>query len=75
MLDQKTDLASQLKRPDLLCQQAFLAGEWVDAKSGKTIEVTNPARGDVIATVPDLSRAEINAAIAVADKARKGWAA
>ncbi|MBU2361102.1 MAG: NAD-dependent succinate-semialdehyde dehydrogenase [Alphaproteobacteria bacterium] len=75
MLDQTTDLASQLKRPDLLCQQAFLAGEWVDAKSGKTIDVVNPARGDVIATVPDLSREEIREAIAIADKTRKAWAA
>jgi succinate-semialdehyde dehydrogenase/glutarate-semialdehyde dehydrogenase len=75
MLDKTTDLASHLKRPDLLCQKAFLAGEWVDAKSGKTINVTNPARGDVIATVPDLSREEIKIAIAAADKARKGWAA
>ena len=75
MLDQTTDLASQLKRPDLLCQKAFLAGEWVDAKSGKTIDVVNPARGDVIATVPDLSREEIREAIAIADKTRKAWAA
>lgn len=75
MLDQTTDLASQLKRPDLLCQKAFLAGEWVDAKSGKTIEVVNPARGDVIATVPDLSREEIRGAIETADKTRKAWAA
>ncbi len=75
MLDQKTDLASQLKRPDLLCQQAFLAGEWVDAKSGKTIDVVNPARGDVIATVPDLSREEIKIAIAAAEETRKAWAA
>ncbi|SHF52060.1 succinate-semialdehyde dehydrogenase / glutarate-semialdehyde dehydrogenase [Loktanella atrilutea] len=75
MLDQTTDLASQLKRPDLLCQKAFLAGEWVDAKSGKTIDVVNPARGDVIATVPDLSREEIRGAIETADKTRKAWAA
>ena len=75
MLDQTTDLASQLKRPDLLCQKAFLAGEWVDAKSGKTIDVVNPARGDVIATVPDLSREEIRGAIETADKTRKEWAA
>ncbi|SEQ42033.1 succinate-semialdehyde dehydrogenase / glutarate-semialdehyde dehydrogenase [Loktanella sp. DSM 29012] len=74
MLDQTTDLASQLKRPDLLCQKAYVAGEWVDAASGKTIDVVNPARGDVIATVPDLSRAEVATAIAAADSARHAWA-
>ncbi|MBS1301081.1 NAD-dependent succinate-semialdehyde dehydrogenase [Loktanella sp. SALINAS62] len=74
MLDQTTDLAAQLKRPDLLCQKAYVAGEWVDAASGKTIDVVNPARGDVIATVPDLTREEVARAIAAADKARHSWA-
>lgn len=42
MLDATTDLKSMLKRPDLVCSQAFVGGEWVDAKSGKTFDVTNP---------------------------------
>lgn len=75
MLDSTTDLKSMLKRPDLVCSQAFVAGEWVDAKDGKTFEVVNPARGDVIATVADLSRAEIATAIDAAEKARHDWAA
>jgi succinate-semialdehyde dehydrogenase/glutarate-semialdehyde dehydrogenase len=74
MLDTKTDLASLLKSPDLLCTQAFLGGAWVDAASGKTFTVTNPARGDVIAHVPDLSRAEIAQAIDSAHKSQKSWA-
>ena len=56
MLDQTTDLKSLLSRPDLVCEQAFVAGEWTAAKDGQTFDVINPARGDVIATVPDLSR-------------------
>ena len=75
MLDTKTDLASLLSNPDLLRTQAFLAGEWVSASSGKTFPVTNPARGDVIADVADLSRAEIAAAIDAAYTAQKAWAA
>jgi succinate-semialdehyde dehydrogenase/glutarate-semialdehyde dehydrogenase len=75
MLDTKTDLASLLKSPDLLCTRAFLGGEWVTAASGKTIAVRNPARGDVIAEVPDLSRAEIARAIDAAHAAQKAWAA
>ena len=75
MLDQSTDLKSQLSRPDLLCTQAFVGGVWADAKDGKTFDVTNPARGDVIAKVADLSRAEIAVAIAAAEKAQKPWAA
>lgn len=75
MLDQTTDLKSQLSRPELLCNKAYLAGKWVDAKDGKTFDVTNPARGDVIATVPDLDRSEIGNGIAAADEARHAWAA
>ena len=75
MLDAQTNLKSMLKNPDLLCSKAFVGGEWVDAKSGKTIDVTNPARGDVIATVADLDRSEVADAIAAAAASQKAWAA
>jgi succinate-semialdehyde dehydrogenase/glutarate-semialdehyde dehydrogenase len=72
---QTTDLARRLRRPDLLRQQAFLGGQWVGAASGKTFDVVNPARGDVIARVPDLARPEIARAIEAAHAAQKPWAA
>ncbi len=75
MLDETTNLKSMLGRPDLLCDAAFVGGEWVQATSGKTFDVTNPARGDVIAQIPDLSRAEVAKAIDAAQKAQKPWAA
>ena len=75
MLDTRTDLATLLKSPDLLRDRAFLAGEWVTASSGRTFAVTNPARGDVIAQVADLSRAEVARAIDAAHAAQKAWAA
>ncbi len=75
MLDTKTDLAAMLKDPDLLRTQAFVAGNWVDADDGATFDVINPARGDVIAQVADLSRSETARAIAAAESARHAWAA
>jgi len=75
MLDARTDLASLLKDPTLLATKAFVAGEWKDADDGKTFDVTNPARGDVIAKVADLTRVECARAIAAAEAARKDWAA
>ncbi len=75
MLDHTTNLSSMLSRPDLICEAALLAGNWVQAASGKTFTVTNPARGDVIAHVPDLSRAEVADAIKAAEAAQKPWAA
>lgn len=75
MLDSTTDLKSMLTRPDLVCTDALIGGKWVQSKSGKTFDVTNPARGDVIAQVADLSREEIADAIATAEEVRHAWAA
>jgi succinate-semialdehyde dehydrogenase/glutarate-semialdehyde dehydrogenase len=75
MLDTVTDLASRLKDPELLATRAYLAGEWVDAQGGRTFAVQNPARGDVIAEVADIGRAQLRHAIAAAEAAQKAWAA
>ena len=75
MLDDKTDLKSILKDPSLLVSKAFVAGEWVEADDGATFDVTNPARGDVICSVPDLGRKETARAIEAARVAMKSWAA
>ena len=75
MLDTPTDLRARLKDASLLATQAYLAGDWVDGPGGQTFDVTNPARGDVIAEVADLDRAQVASAIATATAAQKGWAA
>ena len=75
MLDAATDLRSLLKDPTLLTEKAYIAGEWIAAPDGKTFPVTNPARGDVIARVADLTRVEAARAIEAADIARHEWAA
>jgi len=75
MLDSVTDLRAILKDPSLLVTRAYIAGEWIDADDGATFPVTNPARGDTICTVPDLTRAETARAIAKADEVRREWAA
>ncbi len=75
MLDSVTNLRDLLKDPSLLVTKAYVAGEWVDAADGATFPVVNPARGDVICEVPDLSRADAARAIKAAQVAMKGWAA
>ena len=74
MLDQTTNLASLLNDPSLLETRAYIGGKWVDGDNG-TFDVTNPARGDVVAQVADLSRAQVSGAIAQAEAAQKDWAA
>jgi len=51
----------------------FIAGEWVQADSGRTIAVTNPATGKTIGTVPDCGAAETRRAIEAAHKAFAEW--
>ncbi len=65
----------QLKDAQLFRQQAFINGEWLDADSGQTIKVTNPATGEVIGTVPKMGTAETRRAIEAADKALPAWRA
>ncbi|MGR3386900.1 MAG: aldehyde dehydrogenase family protein, partial [Paracoccus sp. (in: a-proteobacteria)] len=75
MTKHSTDLKTLLRDPSLLETRAFVAGEWVDADDGATFDVVNPARGDVIAKVADLTRSEVARAIDAAAQAMKGWAA
>ena len=51
---------------DLLRRQAYIDGGWVDADSGETFPVVNPATGETIAEVPRLGAAETRRAIEAA---------
>ena len=64
-----------LSRKDLFKQQAYIDGQWVDADSGETLEVTNPATGEVLGTVPKMGQAETRRAIEAAERAQKQWRA
>ncbi|MEP2027341.1 MAG: NAD-dependent succinate-semialdehyde dehydrogenase [Paracoccaceae bacterium] len=75
MLDSTTDLKSLLNDPELMATKAYIGGQWVDGDGDATFAVTNPARGDVIAEVADLSRSQVAGAIAQAEVAQKEWAA
>jgi succinate-semialdehyde dehydrogenase / glutarate-semialdehyde dehydrogenase len=59
--------------PALLQRQAFVDGKWVDADSGETFPVTNPATGEAIAEVPRLGANETRRAIAGAERAFPAW--
>jgi succinate-semialdehyde dehydrogenase/glutarate-semialdehyde dehydrogenase len=58
-----------------LRQQAYIGGEWVDADSGKTFSVDNPATGEVVAMVADCGIEEAGRAIDAAARAQPDWAA
>lgn len=50
----------------LLKSQGYINGKWVNAKSGDTFEVTDPASEKVIATMPDMNRDDTEEAIKAA---------
>ena len=64
-----------LKDPDLFRQANFIDGKWVQADSGKTIAVRNPATGEVIGNVPAMGQTETRRAIEAANAAWPGWRA
>ena len=65
----------ELQDPTLLRTQAYVGGEWIDADSGATFDVTDPATGEVVASVADLGVDETRRAVDLAEVAQKAWAA
>ncbi len=63
----------ELRDSSLLRSQALVAGEWID--SVRRILVRNPATGEEVASVPDLTAADAARAIAAAASAMTEWAA
>lgn len=61
--------------PEFLKQQCYVNGEWIDADDRATFEVTNPADGSVLGTVPRLGADETRRAIDAAAAAMPTWRA
>lgn len=74
MSTKTTNLVNLLSDTSLLETKGYLAGKWVTGDKNQTFDVINPARGDTIAKVANLSREQISAAIDMAYEAQKEWA-
>ncbi len=61
--------------PELLRRQAWVGGEWVDADSGETFPVANPATGEELARVPRMGAGETRRALEAAEAAYPAWRA
>ena len=59
----------------LFRQQCYINGAWTDADSGESIDVTNPATGEKLGTVPKMGAAETKRAIEAANAAWPAWRA
>ncbi|HHR5902227.1 TPA: NAD-dependent succinate-semialdehyde dehydrogenase [Providencia alcalifaciens] len=59
----------------LFRQQAYINGQWVNAKDNSLFDVTNPANGEVIARVSNVGATETQQAIEAAEQALPAWRA
>ena len=55
--------------------KCYINGEWIEADSGETISVNNPANLEEIGTVPKCETAETKRAIEAANEAWPEWRA
>ena len=62
-----------LKNPALFKTQAYINGQWVDSASSATFSVDNPATGQTIAEVQNLTAEQAQQAIDAAAKAFDAW--
>jgi succinate-semialdehyde dehydrogenase/glutarate-semialdehyde dehydrogenase len=65
--------APALKDPKLFRQQAYVDGAWVDADSGRTLDVDDPATGAKVGTTPLMGSAETRCAVEAAHRAQPAW--
>ncbi|WP_413791155.1 MULTISPECIES: NAD-dependent succinate-semialdehyde dehydrogenase [unclassified Pseudomonas] len=68
-------LKNRLKDPSLLVELAYIDGQWVGADNAATVDVVNPATGEVLAKVPAIQGTETRRAIEAADRAWPAWRA
>lgn len=52
-----------LTNSELLRENAYINGQWVQARSANRFPVTNPANGEHLANVPDMSADDTRQAI------------
>ena len=58
---------------ELLRDKAFIGGEWTEASSGRTFEITDPATAGTIGSVPDMDTTDVRRAIDAAHDAWPAW--
>jgi succinate-semialdehyde dehydrogenase/glutarate-semialdehyde dehydrogenase len=64
---------AELKDANLFREACYIDGSWVQASSGQTLNVDNPATGEVIGKVPKMSASETRDAINAANRAFPAW--
>jgi len=69
----KTAARVSLQDSKLFRQACYIDGAWVEAAARGSIDVDNPATGEIVGTVPRLGRAETRQAVDAAARAFPAW--
>lgn len=64
-----------LKDPSLFTEACLIGGRWIPAESGRSLDVTDPATGEVLGQVPAMGAKEARLAVEAAAAALKDWSA
>ncbi|MDE8565033.1 CoA-acylating methylmalonate-semialdehyde dehydrogenase [Anoxybacillus rupiensis] len=62
-----------LVRNETAVLKNFINGKWVDSSGAETLEVPNPATGEVLARVPISTKEDVERAVQAAKKAFASW--
>ena len=57
----------------MIAGKMLIGGKWVDAADGRTLEVENPAKREIIGSIPRGGAADIEAAVQAAENAYPEW--
>ncbi|WP_338486130.1 NAD-dependent succinate-semialdehyde dehydrogenase [Pseudomonas trivialis] len=68
-------LTTRLQDPSLLAELAYVDGQWIAAASGATLDILDPASGEVLARVPAMDTVDTRRAIDAAERAWPAWRA
>ncbi|KAJ2464889.1 hypothetical protein GGI03_002972 [Coemansia sp. RSA 2337] len=67
------DELSKIKDQSLICRQAYINGEWVEAASQQQVDIVDPATLETIGSAPDMDASDVKLAISAATRAFASW--
>ena len=65
----------RLERPELLRSHSYVNGQWLASEGASLLDVCNPANGQLVAQVGQVSAAQVTLTIGAADHALRSWRA
>ncbi|KAI5868205.1 aldehyde dehydrogenase [Durotheca rogersii] len=73
MGDSQAPIKLNLKNPELFRDQAYVDGQWIEAKSGKRFDIIDPGSDRKFATCPDMAAEDVDGAVRAAQAAFAGF--